>query len=124
MKKVILIRYSEIHLKGNNKHFFEKFLFNNIKQALCGIDCDIAFTHTRYLISNFNESDLNLIISKLMTVFGIHSFSVADEIDTSVENGTRYYYYVIPQISGVKAKTNVASGMYLEAPVIEKLFNN
>jgi len=91
MKKVILIRYSEIHLKGNNKHFFEKLLFNNIKQALCGIDCDIAFTHTRYLISNFNESDLNLIISKLMTVFGIHSFSVADEIDTSVENIKEYF---------------------------------
>lgn len=45
-------------------------------------------------------------------------------IDTNVENGVRYYYYVIPQIAGVKAKTNVAFGMYLEAPCIEKLFNN
>lgn len=50
--------------------------------------------------------------------------SIEKYIDTNVDNGTRYYYYVIPQISGVKAKTNVAAGMYLEAPVIEKLFNN
>jgi len=45
-------------------------------------------------------------------------------IDTNVENGTIYYYYVAPQNTDVKAKTSVASGMYLEAPSIEKLFNN
>lgn len=91
MKKVILIRYSEIHLKGNNKHFFEKLLLNNIKNSLKDITCEISFSHTRYLVSNFNENELNLIISKLMTVFGIHSFSVADEIETSVENIEQYF---------------------------------
>lgn len=91
MKKVIMIRYSEIHLKGNNKRFFEKLLLNNIKIALNGIKCDITFSHTRYLISNFNESDLNLLLLKLNTVFGIHSLSVADEIDTSVENIENYF---------------------------------
>jgi len=91
MKKVILIRYSEIHLKGNNKRFFEKLLFNNIKTALSDIACEVNFSHTRYLVSDFNESDLNLIIAKLMTVFGIHSFSIADEIDTSIENIKEYF---------------------------------
>ena len=91
MKKVILIRYSEIHLKGNNKHFFEKLLFNNIKTALSDISCEVNFSHTRYLVSNFKDSDLNLIISKLITVFGIHSFSVAEEIETNVENIKEYF---------------------------------
>lgn len=45
-------------------------------------------------------------------------------IDPNVENGTIYYYYAAPQNTEAKAKTNVASGMYLEAPSIEKLFNN
>lgn len=45
-------------------------------------------------------------------------------VDTNVENGTRYCYYVMPQVSGVKATTNVAVQMYLEAPKIEKLWNN
>lgn len=91
MKKVILIRYSEIHLKGNNKHFFEKLLLNNIKSALKGLNFEIEFSHTRYLISNFNEEDLNEIIKRLKTVFGIYSLSVADEIETSVENIEKYF---------------------------------
>ena len=45
-------------------------------------------------------------------------------VDTAVENGTRYCYYVAPQVSGIKATTNVAAQMYLEAPKIEKLWNN
>ena len=91
MKKVILIRYSEIHLKGNNKHFFEKLLLNNIKSALKGLNFEIEFSHTRYLISNFNEEYLNEIIKRLKTVFGIYSLSVADEIETSVENIEKYF---------------------------------
>ncbi len=91
MKKVILIRYSEIHLKGNNKHFFEKLLLNNIKSALKGLNFEIEFSHTRYLISNFNEEDLNEFIKRLKTVFGIYSLSVADEIETSVENIEKYF---------------------------------
>ena len=57
--------------------------------------------------------------ARIASVNGTEKF-----IDTNVENGMRYYYYVIPQVAGIKAKTNVASGMYLEAPSIEKLFNN
>ena len=91
MKKVILIRYSEIHLKGNNKHFFEKLLLNNIKSALIDFNCNICFVHTRYIISDFDEKSLNDIISKLKTVFGIYSLSVADEIETSIENIEKYF---------------------------------
>ena len=32
--KVVIIRYSEIHLKGNNKEFFESALISNLKFAL------------------------------------------------------------------------------------------
>lgn len=45
-------------------------------------------------------------------------------LDDEAENGTRYCYYVVPQVSGVKAMTNIAAMMYLEAPKIEKLWNN
>ena len=38
--KVILIRYSEIHLKGNNKEYFESALVNNIKLVLKDFDCE------------------------------------------------------------------------------------
>ena len=91
MKKVILVRYSEIHLKGNNKHFFEKLLLNNIKIALKEINLKIEFAHTRYIISEFEESKIDEIINKLKTVFGIYSLSVADEIETSQNNIENYF---------------------------------
>ena len=45
-------------------------------------------------------------------------------VDTNVENGVLYCYYVAPQVAGVKAATNVAVQMYLEAPKIDRLWNN
>ena len=45
-------------------------------------------------------------------------------IDTNVENGVRYCYYVGIIVGGTKAATNVAAQMYLAAPQIDKLWNN
>ena len=108
MKKVILIRYSEIHLKGNNKHFFEKLLLNNIKTAMKNFECEINFVHTRYIISNFDESKLNDIENALKTVFGIYSFSVADEIETSVENIENYFKSFILENTSFRVSVNRA----------------
>ena len=36
MKKVIIIRYGEIFLKGANRGYFEKALVDNIKKSLTG----------------------------------------------------------------------------------------
>ena len=91
MEKVIICRYSEIHLKGNNRHFFEKLLLNNIKTALKDIECVVEFVNTRYIVSKFDETDTAEIINCLKKVFGIYSFSVCDEIDTSVENIESYF---------------------------------
>ena len=86
MKQVIIVRYSEIHLKGNNRGYFEKALLNNIRRALKEIDCKIRKIGSRYEVSEYTNTDENLIISKLQTVFGIHSLSKATEIETSKEN--------------------------------------
>ena len=45
-------------------------------------------------------------------------------VDTKVENGVRYCYYAVAQVAGAKATTNIAAQMYLEAPQIDKLWNN
>lgn len=34
MERLVLIRYGEIYLKGQNRPFFEKMLINNIKKAI------------------------------------------------------------------------------------------
>ena len=79
-KKVIVIRYSEIHLKGGNRNYFEKALLKNIKLALENIDCITSRFNSRYFVSDYKPADENLIIEKLQTVFGIHSISKALQI--------------------------------------------
>ncbi len=86
MKEVILIRYGEIFLKGKNYSFFENTLFKNIKRRFKGINLSLEKISGRFLVSNFSKQDKELIISKLKTVFGIVSISLAYEVETNLEN--------------------------------------
>ena len=83
MNKVILIRFNEIHLKGGNKKYFTKLLYNNIKSALKGFECKIENIQNRLLVRDYTEEDE--IITNLKAVFGVHSISVALELDNDVE---------------------------------------
>lgn len=85
MDKVIIIRYGEIFLKGKNRHYFEKLLLTNIINALKGIEFKYDKSQSRLYIKDFNESDCELIISKLSKVFGIYSFSVARRVPTDMD---------------------------------------
>lgn len=91
MKQVIIVRYSEIHLKGNNRGYFEKALLKNIKRALKGIECKIEKMGSRYQVSEYSSQDEQLIIKQLQTVFGIHSLSTAHGIETSYQNIKDYF---------------------------------
>lgn len=91
MKQVILIRYSEIHLKGKNRGYFEKVLLNNIKQTLSDVTCKIIKYGSRYEISEYSLEEQDKIISLLLTVFGIHSLSFAYAIETSKDNILKFF---------------------------------
>ena len=64
MKKVIIIRWSEIHLKGKNRKYFELLLEDNIKRSLKNFQYKFTKILGRYLIENFNEIDESDIINK------------------------------------------------------------
>ena len=83
MNNVILIRFSEIHLKGGNKKYFIKLLHNNIKTALKDCICKIESIQNRFVIRDYENEDE--IISKLKCVFGIHSISKAVEIKNDIK---------------------------------------
>ena len=76
MKKAIIIRYCEIHLKGKNRGFFEKLLRENIKKSLKGIQFNFTSMHSRYLIEDFDDCDLEIIENKLRKIAGIHNSAV------------------------------------------------
>lgn len=83
--KVILLRFGELFLKGDNRRTFELALIRNIREKLKGIDYKFKSTYGRYIISDFNEQDMNEIIVRLQKVFGLASMSVAQEVDATVE---------------------------------------
>ena len=65
MGKVIIVRYSEIHLKGKNRGYFERVLILNMEKALKGIKHEIKRTSGRYIVDGFDEFSEDEILSKL-----------------------------------------------------------
>jgi len=90
MEQVILIRFSEIHLKGKNKGYFLKLLYTNIKTALKEFDKVITPIQNRVVISNYNVDDEQAILTELKKVFGVYSISVATVLPSTVEDITNF----------------------------------
>lgn len=85
MYNVVLIRYGEIVLKGNNRSKFEKKLVDNIKYALREEDVKITFSQARLYVEPRDPLDLDRIVNKLKKVFGIVSLSLAVKIESDWE---------------------------------------
>ena len=83
MRRIVLIHYNEIALKGRNRPFFERALLGNIKRALA----DCAFKKARIIFGRiviWFEADVDekLMSEKLNKVFGIANFSFGWELSS------------------------------------------
>lgn len=87
MKKVILVRYGEIILKGLNRPVFEDKLVANIKKALYGMGkVDISKSQARIYVEPKEEGyDFEAAMDRMIKVFGIVSVSPVWKIDTDLE---------------------------------------
>lgn len=109
MKKIIIVRYCEIHLKGKNRGFFERLLQENVQKALADIPHSMRILNARYLIENFNEDDYAEIEKKLLKVPGIHSFSPAYVVKSDLDEITECVKYLCDGKAGeFKVETNRA----------------
>lgn len=86
MKKVIIIRYSEIYLKGKNRGFFERAFETNLNRALKEIPHALVKQSGRYLVKDFDDFETEIIVEKLQKVFGVHTISVAYETDSDLDS--------------------------------------
>ena len=86
MKKVIIIRYSEIYLKGKNRGFFEKAFENNLRSAIKDYEAELLKQSGRYLVQNFAEEDAESILERLKKVFGAHTLSLAYETEADMDS--------------------------------------
>lgn len=85
MERVILLRFSEIFLKGNNRKFFEKKLIDNIKETLKSYEYRFSTSQNRYVVSDYNVDLETEIVERLKKVFGIYSLSVANKVKTDFD---------------------------------------
>lgn len=109
MKKVILIRFGEIFLKGKNRGYFERTLIKNIDEALLKFNLKVSQIPGRYIIENYLEENEFEIVEKLKKVPGIFSFSVAYAVPTVLENISETAIQIMSELSGTfKVSTNRA----------------
>lgn len=79
---VIIVRYSEIHLKGNNRSFFENALLDNLRAAVKRFGAHVVKTSGRYLVKGYDEAEENKVAEAVRCVFGVNSLSCGREIKT------------------------------------------
>lgn len=106
--KVIIIRYSEIHLKGNNRDFFESILISNIKHVLSDYDYQFGRSNARYVIRNFDENYTEQILDAVKNVFGVYSVSPAEEVPSTYEDISSAALSMAPVYGTFKVSTNRA----------------
>lgn len=86
MDNIILVRYGEIGLKGQNKAHFINLLVRNIKNALTGLESKVLKDQGRILIELYgDEGDMQQAVTRLKKVFGIVSLSVVVRVDKDMD---------------------------------------
>lgn len=109
MERVILIRFGEIFLKGKNRGFFEKALFNNIKKSIENINAEVVKVPGRFMVQGYSEDDEVEIIDRLLKIAGIFSISPAIYFETSTENIESNAIRLMSDLAGTfKVSTNRA----------------
>ena len=89
-KRVLLLKFGELFLKGKNKRDFERLLMDNIRRKLTGYDFSMEYTSGRIVIENYEDIEESVIVEKLKTVFGLIGIAKAVEIDGDYENIKKY----------------------------------
>ncbi|MGN1000499.1 MAG: tRNA uracil 4-sulfurtransferase ThiI [Bacilli bacterium] len=85
MDRVILIKYGELTTKKGNRKFFINTLYKNINEKLKNYNVKIYKDISRMYIE-FNDSDLDKILKRINSIFGIHEYLVAYKIDSNVDS--------------------------------------
>ena len=81
MDKVILIKYGELSTKKGNRNFFINTLYKNISRKLVNYEVNIHKDRARMYIE-FLDKDLDSIISIIDKVFGIHTYIIANIVES------------------------------------------
>ena len=79
MREILLVRYGEVFLKGQNRPFFLRKLVDHVKQAVQGVHGHVWLSDGRIYVSDYTDQDE--AIRRVSRVFGVHSVSPAVEME-------------------------------------------
>ena len=79
MKEIVMLKYGEIILKGQNRYRFEEILIKNIKNALKSFGRIKVFSAQSTVYVDFldDETDISSAVDSLKKVFGVSSLTRA-----------------------------------------------
>ncbi len=79
MRKLLMVRYGEIYLKGLNRPFFLNLLLSRVKAAIKPFGAKVILHDSRLIVSD--GSDMQACLEVVRKVFGVHSVCPAIEMD-------------------------------------------
>ncbi len=79
MRELLLVRYGEVFLKGQNRPFFLRKLVDHVREAVSGLGGRVWLSDGRIYVSDF--TDMQACIRRVTRVFGVHSVSPAVEME-------------------------------------------
>lgn len=86
MNKIILIRYGEIALKGNNKSNFESQLISEIKGAIYKLGkFKVTRAQSRIFVHPLGDVNIDEVVEVLKKIFGIVSLSLVDKTENRLD---------------------------------------
>lgn len=79
MREILLVRYGEVFLKGQNRPFFLRKLVDHVKAAVQEVHGHVWLSEGRIYLSDYTDQDE--AIRRVCRVFGVHSVSPAIEME-------------------------------------------
>ncbi|MFH1880241.1 MAG: THUMP domain-containing protein, partial [Bacillota bacterium] len=76
---MLMMRFSEIHLKGLNRPYFMRMLVERIKEAVKQVRGHVWLSDSRVYVSD--AGDMEEALRRVRKVFGVHSVCHAVEMD-------------------------------------------
>ena len=85
MRRIIIVKYGEIALKGDNRGFFEKKLVSNIKASLVGIEGYKVIRDRGRIFIECEEEIIDEVTERVAKVFGIVGICVAESVENDID---------------------------------------
>ena len=86
MKRVLILHYHEIWLKGGNKNYFLSRLRDAIRQSVADLPvARLESISERLILTPADDAALPLIIERLRRVFGLAYIAVAREVASPLD---------------------------------------